>query len=234
MTTVLGGRGSLPGPRCAGTLQQPSQGHHLQRPFLIGIAGGTGSGKTTIARAIIDAVGDHGVLIDMDAYYRPLDGMPLADRGRVNFDHPDTIDFPLLIAQLRQLLAGHPIEKPVYDFTTHTRAPAAEHVEPREVIVVEGILALASPELRELLDLKVFVDVPDEVRYARRLTRDVTERGRTPESVQWQFENTVRPMHREFVEPGKAFADIVLHDGPAGIAERAALLARACREALHS
>ena len=178
-------------------------------------------------------MGDHGVLIDMDAYYRPLDGMPLADRDRVNFDHPETIDFPLLIQQLRQLLAGRSIEKPVYDFTKHTRAPATEHVEPREVIVVEGILALASAELRDLLDLKVYVDVPDQVRYDRRLVRDVTERGRTAESVRWQFENTVRPMHREFVEPSKAFADIVLHDGPGGTAERDALLARARREALH-
>ncbi len=113
------------------------------------------------------------MLIDIDSYYLPLDGMAPAERDRVNFDHPDTIDFPLLVAQLRQLQAGHSIEKPVYDFTRHTRATRTEHVEPREVIVVEGILALASPQLRELLDLRVFVDVPDEVRYARRLTRDL-------------------------------------------------------------
>lgn len=183
-----------------------------------------------MARAIIDAVPGRGVLIDMDSYYFPLDGMSLADRDRVNFDHPDTIDFALLITQLRQLLAGHSIEKPVYDFTRHTRAPRTEHVEPRAVIVVEGILALASAELRELFDLTVFVDVPDEVRYGRRLARDVTERGRTPESVQLQFEKTVRPMHREFVEPCKAIADIVLGDDSS--AERDALLARARREAL--
>lgn len=170
------------------------------------------------------------MLIDIDSYYRPLDGMPPAERERVNFDHPDTIDFPLLMAQLRELLAGRAIEKPVYDFSTHTRAPGTEHVEPRDVIVVEGILCLASSDLRELFDLKVFVDVPDDVRYARRLLRDVTERGRTPESVQWQFEYTVRPMHREFVEPGKALADLVLDDGPAGMAGRELLLARARKE----
>lgn len=228
------GAGDLsPVPAAQVPLQQPSQGHCLSRPFLIGIAGGTGSGKTTIARAIIDAVGGDAVLIDIDSYYFPLDGMPLADRDRVNFDHPDTIDFPLLVSQLRELLAGHPIEKPVYDFTRHTRAPRTVHVEPCRVIVVEGILALASPGLRELLDLRVFVDVPDEVRFGRRLMRDVTERGRTADSVQWQFENTVRPMHREFVEPCKALADIVIHDGPAGDAAREALLARARHEALH-
>lgn len=186
-----------------------------------------------MARAIIDAVAGHGVLIDMDSYYRPLDDMPLAERDRVNFDHPDTIDFPLLIAHVQELLAGHAIEKPVYDFTRHTRAPHTEHVEPREVIVVEGILCLASPGLRALLDLKVFVDVPDEVRYARRLARDVSERGRTEEGVRAQYEATVRPMHEAFVEPGKALADIVLHHGEAGIAAREALLARARREALH-
>ena len=231
---AFGGRGTLPGPRRAQVpSSNPARNANLHRPFVIGIAGGTGSGKSTIARAIIDAVEGHGVLIDIDSYYLPLDAMPLAERDRVNFDHPDTIDFPLLVAQLRQLQAGHPIEKPVYDFTRHTRAPRTEHVEPREVIVVEGILALASPELRELLDLRVFVDVPDEVRYGRRLTRDLTERGRTTESVQWQYENTVRPMHAEFVEPCKALADVVLREGPEGVAKRQALLARARREALH-
>jgi uridine kinase len=156
--------------------------------------------------------------------------MPPAERERVNFDHPDAIDFPLLIAQLRELLAGRAIEKPVYDFSSHTRAPRTVHVGPRDVIVVEGILSFASAELRRLFDLKVFVDVPDDVRYARRLTRDVTERGRTPESVEWQFENTVRPMHREFVGPGKALADLVLDGGPAGVAGRELLLARARKE----
>jgi len=160
--------------------------------------------------------------------------MPLADRDRVNFDHPDTIDFPLLIAQLRELLAGRAVEKPVYDFTRHTRASRTEHVEPCRVIVVEGILCLAWPALRELLDLKVFVDVSEEVRFARRMARDVLERGRTAESVRWQLENTVRPMHREFVEPGRAFADVVLHDGPGAVAEREALLARAREESLPS
>lgn len=185
-----------------------------------------------MARALVDAVDGRGVLIDMDSYYRPLDGLSLAERDRVNFDHPDTIDFPLLVSHLRQLLAGQAVEKPVYDFTRHTRAPRTEHVEPRPVIVVEGILALASPELRALFDLKVFVDVPDDIRFERRLARDVCERGRTPESVRAQYDATVRPMHREFVEPGRALADIVLEPGPAGVTAREELLARARHEAL--
>lgn len=152
-------------------------------------------------------------MIDIDSYYRPLDTMTPAERDRVNFDHPDRIDFPLLIAQLRQLLAGEPIEKPVYDFAFHTRASRTVHIEPREVIVVEGILSLSSPALRDLYDLKVFVDVADDVRLRRRISRDVLERGRTPESVLAQYEATVRPMHQEFVEPAKAYADLVLLDG---------------------
>jgi uridine kinase len=202
----------------------------LFRPFLIGIAGGTGSGKTTVARSIIDAIDGHGVLIDMDSYYRPLDTVPPAERAHVNFDHPDRVDFPLLIAHLRTLLAGQPIEKPVYDFARHARAARTDHVEPREIIVVEGIFCFTSPELRSLFDLKVFVDAPDEVRYARRLARDVTERGRTPESVRWQYDHSVRPMHAEFVEPGKALADLVLHDRAAGSSERNVLLVRARQE----
>lgn len=202
----------------------------LTRPFLIGIAGGTGSGKTTVARSIIDAVAGHGVLIDVDSYYRPLDGMPLEERDRVNFDHPGTIDFPLLVAHLHELLAGRAIEKPVYDFTRHTRARRTEHVEPRDIIVVEGILCFAAPELCALFDLRVFVDVPDAVRYERRLRRDVTERGRTPESVLAQFEATVRPMHLAWVEPGKALADLVLHDSESPRNGRDDLLARVRRE----
>jgi uridine kinase len=170
------------------------------------------------------------VLIDIDSYYRSLDGMPPADRERVNFDHPDMIDFPLLISQLRRLLAGQAIEKPVYDFAAHTRKNGTEQVEPGAIIVVEGILALAHPELRHLFDLKVFVDVPEDVRLARRLNRDLTERGRTAESVLAQYEATVRPMHREFVEPGKAFADLVLHDGTTASQRGAVLLDRARRE----
>ena len=170
------------------------------------------------------------MLIDVDSYYRSLDDLPPDQRERVNFDHPDMIDFPLLIAQLRQLLAGHTIEKPVYDFAAHTRAPRTEHVEPREIIVVEGILSFSSPVLRDLFDLKVFVDVPEALRLERRLNRDVTERGRTVESVRAQYEATVRPMHRQFVEPGKAFADLVVHDAASPLNGREALLARARRE----
>ncbi len=200
----------------------------LPPPFLIGIAGGTGSGKTTVARSIIDAMDGHGVLIEVDSYYRELAGLSLAERERVNFDHPDTVDFPLLIAHLHDLLAGRAIEKPVYEFATHTRARRTEHVVPEAIIVVEGILSLAVPELRDLFDLKVFVDVTEEVRLARRLHRDLAERGRTRENVLAQFEASVRPMHREFVEPGKALADVVLKDGD--LAQREALVERARRE----
>ena len=152
------------------------------------------------------------MLIDVDSYYRSLDDLPPDQRERVNFDHPDMIDFPLLIAQLRQLLAGHTIEKPVYDFAAHTRAPRTEHVEPREIIVVEGILSFSSPVLRDLFDLE---SVRGRARSApsgaaAQPRRDGT--GRTVESVRTQYEATVRPMHREFVEPGKAFADLVVHD----------------------
>ena len=162
----------------------------------------------------------------MDSYYRSLDAMSPAERERVNFDHPDTIDFPLLITQLRQLLAGQSIEKPVYDFAVHTRTATTVHLEPREVIVVEGILSLSSPALRDLYDLKVFVDAPDDVRLLRRLDRDVMERGRTLESVRAQYEATVRPMHQEFVEPAKAYADLVLSDRSLPGNGREALLAR--------
>jgi len=183
------------------------------RPLVIGVAGGSGSGKTTVTRAIQDAVGRDSVLIDQDAYYRDLAHLPLEERKRVNFDHPDAFDTELMVAQLTELLAWRPIRKPTYDYPGHTRAAATVLVEPRDIIVVEGILLFADARLRPLFDIKVFVDVADDVRFIRRLQRDVQERGRSMESVIQQYLTTVRPMHLEFVEPSKRYADVILPEG---------------------
>jgi uridine kinase len=184
------------------------------KPFLIGIAGGTGSGKTTVARRIYDSLHlDAAVFIDHDAYYRDLGHLSLEERGAVNFDHPDALDNALMAAQLEALLERRPIEKPVYDFALHTRAPETVHVEPRDVILVDGILLFAEPRLRELFDLRIFVDTDADVRFIRRLRRDLDERGRSLDSVIEQYLTTVRPMHFEFVEPTKRYADVIIPRG---------------------
>lgn len=183
------------------------------RPLVIAVAGGSGSGKTTVARAIDEAVHRESVLIEQDAYYRDLAHLSLEERKQVNFDHPDAFDTELLVAQLRLLLSGQPIDRPTYDYPGHTRAAATVHVVPRDVILVDGILLLADARLRPLFDIKVFVDVADDVRFIRRLQRDVVERGRTMDSVIAQYLTTVRPMHLEFVEPSKRYADIILPEG---------------------
>lgn len=185
----------------------------MPRPLLIGVAGGTGSGKTTVARAIHQSLGLDALLLDQDAYYRDLGALPLAERRRVNFDHPDALDLGLMIRQLRALAAWQPVDKPTYDFVAHTRAPATLRIEPRDVILVEGILLFVDPELRGLFDIKIFVDVADDVRFIRRLQRDLTERGRSLDSIIDQYLSTVRPMHLEFVEPQKRYADIILPEG---------------------
>ncbi|MBA2628027.1 MAG: uridine kinase [Gemmatimonadales bacterium] len=185
----------------------------LRRPLIIAVVGGTGSGKTTVARAIHDALGVDAVLLDQDAYYRDLAALTLEERRRVNFDHPDSIDTDLLVEQLEALAAGRPIEKPTYDFAAHTRADARIRIEPREVVIVEGILLLSDARLRALFDIKIFVDVGDDVRFIRRLLRDTSERGRTIENVIDQYLSTVRPMHLEFVEPSKRYADVILPEG---------------------
>ncbi len=182
-------------------------------PLMIGVAGGTGSGKTTVARALLDALGLDAVLLDMDAYYRELGHLSPAERESVNFDHPDAIDLDLFVAHLASLVAGRPIEKPTYDFALHTRTERRVPIAPRDVVVVEGILLYADPRVRSFFDVKVFVDVPDDVRVIRRLQRDVLERGRTMESVVAQYLSTVRPMHLEFVEPSKRHADVILPEG---------------------
>ena len=184
------------------------------KPFVIGIAGGTGSGKTTVARRIYESLHlDSAVFLDQDSYYRRLDHLPLEERRTINFDHPDSLDNDLLIEQLARLIASEPIEKPLYDFAAHNRAAETQRVEPRDVILVEGILLFVDPRLRELFDLKIFVDTEADVRFIRRLQRDLELRGRTIDSVIDQYLTTVRPMHFEFVEPSKRYADIILPRG---------------------
>lgn len=182
--------------------------------MIIGICGGTGSGKTTLARKIIEAVGrENVILVEQDSYYRNLADMPLDERHQANFDHPDSIDSEMLMNHLKRLRQGQPIEMPVYDFKFHVRSDQTEHIEPKKVVLVEGILIFAEARIAELLDVKVFVDTPDDIRFIRRLQRDIVERGRTVESVIAQYFATVRPMHFEFVEPSKRKADIIIPEG---------------------
>ncbi|SOD02511.1 uridine kinase [bacterium JGI 053] len=184
------------------------------KPFLIGIAGGTGSGKTSVARRIYESLHvESAAFLDYDAYYKELGHLSLEERGAINFDHPDSLDVELFIHHLERLIEGHAIEKPVYDFTRHTRAPETVRVEPRDVVLVDGILLFADPTLRELFDLKIFVDTEADVRFIRRLRRDLEERGRSLDSVIEQYLRTVRPMHFEFVEPTKRYADVILPRG---------------------
>ncbi len=183
-------------------------------PLTIGIAGGTGSGKTTVANAILERVGvEHITVIPHDAYYRDLAALAPALRAQVNFDHPDSLDTSLLIRHIQQLRAGISIDLPVYDFKTHTRTRQTLHMEPKPVLIIEGILIFIETGLRELLDIKVFVDTDADIRFIRRMQRDIEERGRTSESVIRQYLATVRPMHLEFVEPSKRYADVIIPEG---------------------
>ena len=181
---------------------------------LVGIAGPSGSGKTSLARALVKHLGrDATTLIPLDAYYRDLSHLSPSERARVNFDHPNSLETELLIQHVRELRAGRAVEIPVYDFTTHTRRQDTRRVEPARVILVEGILVLVEPELRKLFDVKLYVDSDADVRFIRRLRRDIEERGRTVESVCEQYLSTVRPMHLEFVEPSKRYADVIIPEG---------------------
>ncbi len=180
------------------------------RATTVAIVGGTGSGKTTLARALVDTLGDRCAALDHDSYYRDLSHLLPAERAAVNFDHPDSLENTLLIAHLQRLRHGLSIDKPRYSFATHTRLPATQRIQPRPVIVVEGILLLALPQLHDVFDLRVFVDVDADVRALRRLRRDVSERGRTVDSVFAQWLQTVRPMHERFVAPARAAADLVV------------------------
>ena len=182
--------------------------------MIIGICGGTGSGKTTVANRILQAVGAHEVaFLQQDSYYRDLDRMPLDYRRKVNFDHPDAIDNDLMVEHLRSLKAGSGVDLPLYDFKNHLRRPETLRMEPKLITIVEGILIFAEPRLLAEMDVKVFVDTPDDIRFIRRLGRDVAERGRTVESVIEQYLNTVRPMHMQFVEPSKRLADVIIPEG---------------------
>ena len=184
------------------------------KPIIIGVAGGTASGKTTVSDAILERVGrDRIVYIQHDSYYVDIGHLPLEERRKRNFDHPDALETELLVAHLRQLQAGQPIEVPGYDFATYQRRGKPRRVEPRRVILVEGILIFVDRELREMMDIKLYVDTDADLRFIRRLQRDIKERDRTLETVIDQYLTTVRPMHLEFVEPSKRYADVII---PAG------------------
>lgn len=202
-----------------------------QGPVVVAIGGGSGSGKSYLAQRLIERLGKKRcVLIEQDSYYRDLSALPLVERAQRNFDHPDALDFDLLIRHLVDLINGRSIAKPVYDFVQHTRRPETVIVRPAEVVIVEGILVLHDARLRALCDFCVFVDAPLEVRLQRRLARDTAERGRTAESVQAQFAQSVLPMHRAFVEPSRVFADVVLNG--CGDEEGFAALERLIRDEL--
>ncbi len=182
--------------------------------LVVGIAGGTASGKTTVARKIVAAVHASKVaFLEQDAYYRDLSDLPIEERRQFNFDHPDAFDVDKLVGHLNALRDGRAVEMPTYDFAAHTPAPRTVRVEPAPVVIIEGILVLAIEPVRRLLDLKVFVDTDDDVRVLRRIERDVRDRGRTLQSVVEQYFRTVRPMHLGFVEPSKRFADIIIPHG---------------------
>jgi uridine kinase len=184
------------------------------KPFVIGIAGGTGSGKTTVARAIVNRVGEERIaFLNHDAYYRDFADLPKDVLDGKNFDHPDSLETDLLERHLRALKQGSVVETPVYDFKVHRRAAETRRVEPRKVILVDGILIYVEVELRKLFDVKIFVDTDSDVRLIRRIKRDIAERGRTLDSVVSQYEATVRPMHLEFVEPSKRYADLIIPEG---------------------
>jgi uridine kinase len=187
---------------------------HPPATVIIGIAGGSGSGKTTVANAILKTVGKEKIAyLPHDAYYKDLSDLPPMQRKQINFDHPDSLDNDLLVEHIRLLKEHKPIEMPVYDFTTDSRTRQTVLIKPHRVIIVEGILIFADPKLRELFDVRLFVDTDADIRFIRRLQRDISERGRTTEMVIKQYLKTVRPMHLEFVEPSKRYADVIIPEG---------------------
>jgi uridine kinase len=185
-----------------------------RKVLLVGIGGGTASGKTSIARKVQESIGqDQSALIELDSYYHELSRLPVAARAEVNFDHPGAFDFDLLLEHLGALLAGQSIRMPLYDYVNHNRKTESVTIEPRPLIVVEGILALWHEDVRNLLDIKVYVDAADDLRLVRRIRRDIVERGRVLETVLRQYEEDVRPSHLEFCEPTKLFADVIIPRG---------------------
>lgn len=183
-------------------------------PLVIGIAGGSGSGKTTVAQEILQRVGPERIaFLQHDSYYKDLGGLPPAQRIEVNFDHPNSLETDLLIQHIASLRDGKSVEVPIYDFASHRRTGKTFIVQPHRVIIVEGILIFTELTLREMFDVKIFVDTDADIRFIRRLERDITERGRTTESVIKQYQSTVRPMHLEFVEPSKRYADVIIPEG---------------------
>jgi len=196
-------------------------------PFVIGVAGGTGSGKTTVASALLRRVGEDRIsVLFHDAYYRDWADLPKDVLDRKNFDHPDSLETELLVRHVQTLREGMVVEAPIYDFKTHRRTARTRRVLPKRIVLVEGILIFAEPELRKLFDVKVFVDTDADVRLIRRIRRDIAERGRTFESVVEQYDATVRPMHLEFVEPSKRWADLIVPEGGENAAAMEFLFAR--------
>ncbi|HEX9924799.1 MAG TPA: uridine kinase [Anaerolineae bacterium] len=186
----------------------------MTKPIIIGVAGGTASGKTTVSQKILQLIGpDQLAYVEHDAYYRDLSHLPLTERQTLNFDHPDSLENEVLIAHLEILLRGQPVDVPVYDFAQYIRTDRVKRIEPKQVIIVEGILIFVDRQLREMMDIKIYVDTPPDLRFIRRLQRDVADRGRSVQHVIDQYLDTVRPMHLEFVEPSKRYADVIIPRG---------------------
>jgi uridine kinase len=186
----------------------------MSKPILIGITGGTGSGKSTVAQEIYKSLPAESIaVIEQDSYYKDQSHLSFEERTKTNYDHPDAFDTDLLLKHLQMLINGEAIDKPVYDFAEHNRKKETVRVEPKDIIILEGIMILCEPEIRKMLDIKIFVDTDSDVRIIRRIQRDIAERGRTIESVIDQYMNVVRPMHLEFIEPTKRYADIIIPEG---------------------